>query len=114
MSRKILFLLIIWIFPVFAQVFLPGTEDIPLMDGLKNVEETASFDNPSERLLLVSAETTIPSKKILSFYQQNLQNLGWNRKTDTLFYRGDDSFSIEINSNRGVNQIQFRLKQVNP
>ena len=40
---------------VFAQDFLPATEDIPLMDGFYQVEETATFDSPSEKMTIISA-----------------------------------------------------------
>ena len=97
----------------FAQNFLPGTEDIPLMDGLKDVEETASFDSPTERMVLLSAETTLSAKQIFGFYQQTLTNLGWQQKKEGYFERGTDSFLIEIAPNGKKNQIQFKLSQSN-
>ena len=101
--------LLFWVWPVLAQTFLPGTEDIPLMKDLTNVEETASFDNPSERLVLISAETKIPPKSVFQFYSQSLGNLGWQEIKPHFFKRGNDSFTIEINQN----QVQFRLSQSN-
>ena len=112
MKKWIVLLFVLMTFPVWAQ-FLPGTEDIPLMDGLKNVEETASFDNPSERMVLVSAETRLSSQKISSFYKQTLNNLGWQEVKPNYFKRGNDSFFIEITPSSSINQVQFRLSQSN-
>ena len=107
-------LILFWIFPVLAQVFLPGTEDIPLMNGLQQVEETASFDNPDERMVLISAETNLPPKKIFEFYQESLKNLGWGEQKIGQFKRGNDFFSIEVTPTQKTSQIQFRLSQRNP
>ena len=100
-------------FPVFAQTFLPGTEDIPLMNELQNVEETASFDDPLERMVLISAETKNSPKKVLQFYTETLKNLGWMMKKPGHFERGADTFSIEITPIQNGIQIQFRLSQRN-
>ena len=99
--------------PVWAQTFLPGTEDIPQMEGLQAVEEMASFDNPAERMVLISAQTKLPAKKILQFYKETLTNLGWTEKESGKFERGSDSFSIEIVPANNNSQIQFRLSQRN-
>lgn len=113
MKKGVIFVLF-WIFPALAQSFLPGTEDIPLMDGLVQVEETASFDNPSERMVLISAETTLPRGRVLNFYRQSLKNLGWQTKNGRLFLRGNDTFEIEITPVQKKSSIQFRLTQSNP
>ena len=107
-------LLFCWILPVFAQSFLPGTEDIPLMNGLTQVEETASFDNPAERMVLIGAQTNKTRAEILKFYKQTLINLGWHVQNEGKFERGNDSLFIEITPSGKVNQIQFRLSQRNP
>ena len=108
--KKWIFLFGLWIFPALAQTFLPGTEDIPLMQGIKNVEETASFDSPSERMVLIEAKTDLPQQSVLNFYRKTLKNLGWKEKKPEYFERGKDSFSIEITPS---GQIQFRLSQSN-
>ena len=108
--KKWIFLFIFWIFPVLAQTFLPGTEDIPLMKGIGKVEETASFDSPSERMVLIEAETKLSQKSVFDFYRKTLKNLDWKETKPGYFERGKDSFSIEITP-RG--QIQFRLSQSN-
>jgi len=112
--KKWFFLFLIWIFPVMAQSFLPGTEDVPLMNGLTQVEETASFDTPSERMVLIEAQTSYPAQKILRFYKKNLLNLGWQTTDGRLFQRGSDSLSIEIIPGDKGRIVQFKLSQTNP
>ena len=108
--KKWAILFVFWFFPVLAQTFLPGTEDIPLMKGIKNVEESASFETPSERMVLIEAETNLPQKTVFNFYQKTLKNLDWKETKPGYFERGKDSFSIEITPH---GQIQFRLSQSN-
>ena len=108
--KAFFFLITFWIFSVYADSFLPGTEDIPLMEGLKQVEETASFDSPQERMVLISAKMNSSQKSVFDFYSQTLKNLGWKEEKPHYFIRGNDSFSIEILDH---NQIQFRLSQSN-
>lgn len=107
-------LILMWILPVMAQNFLPKTEDIPLMDGLTQVEETASFDTPAERMVLISAQTKLPPKKVEAFYRQTLVNLGWTQTAPNVFERGSDSFSLKISPKDQKTLIQFRLSQRNP
>ena len=113
MKYVVLFALM-WIFPVMAQNFLPKTEDIPLMDGLEQVEETASFDNPTERMVLISAQTSLSPQKIENFYKKTLKNLGWTQKAPNVFVRGNDSFSLKLSPKGQTTHIQFRLSQRNP
>ena len=112
--KCLIFLIGLWIFPVMAQDFLPKTEDIPLMEGLTHVEETASFDAPAERMVLLTAQTSLAPKKVEKFYEQTLNNLGWIQTAPNTFKRGNDSFSIKISPKGKTTHIQFRLSQQNP
>ncbi|MBR1944767.1 MAG: hypothetical protein IJ846_00525 [Alphaproteobacteria bacterium] len=61
--------------------FMSGFEDLPLMDGLKQAEDTAvSFDTPSGRIIEAYAQSnTISKQKITDFYNKTLPQLGWSR-----------------------------------
>ncbi len=107
-----LFLFILFFHTVLcAQGFLPKTEDIPLMEGLNQIEEVASFDNPGERLVIISAESTVSEQEILSFYQKTLKNLGWKQITSHTFKRDADRFQIDMKAQKNKVQIQFILSQ---
>ena len=106
-------ILLVWILPAGADDFLPGTEDIPLMDGLEQVEEDASFDAPEERMVLVNARTTVPPVRVSLFYRKALKNLGWKEVKRDQYERGSDSFKIQIVPHGRSSHIQFRLSQEN-
>ena len=61
--------------------FMSGFEDLPLMDGLKQAEETAvSFDTPSGRIIEAYAQSNkIKKQEITDFYNKTLPQLGWKR-----------------------------------
>ena len=61
--------------------FMSGFEALPLMDGLKQAEDTAvSFDTPSGRIIEAYAQSnTISKQKITDFYNKTLPQLGWSR-----------------------------------
>lgn len=99
--------------PLLAQGFLPATDDIPLMQGLYSVEETASFDNPSEKMVLITAQTDKTVKEVESFYRQSLINLGWSVLDGNNYFRGLDILKMEFSSNSVPVTVQFTLIQKN-
>ena len=113
MMRTLCFLLLFWAFAVKAQDFLPATEDIPLMSGLYQVEETATFDSPSEKMTLISALSNEKSEKIQKFYHQVLTNLGWRSVRNNHFTRGHDTLTLELTPMDKKISIQFTLVQKN-
>lgn len=96
-----------------AQSFLPATDDIPLMKGLYSVEETATFDSPSEKMVLISAQTKKTPQQVKDFYRQTLTNLGWTVSGDNHYVRGLDTLSMELTQKSDVLTIQFTLVQKN-
>ena len=60
---------------------MSGFEDLPLMDGLKQAEDTAvSFDAPSGRIIEAYAQSNeIGRSKIKDFYNKTLPQLGWKK-----------------------------------
>ena len=97
---------------VFAQDFLPATDDIPLMDGLYQVEETATFDSPSEKMTIISTISKKNASEITRYYRQVLVNLGWTAQNNNHYVRGADTLVIEITAGK-ENSIQFTLVQKN-
>ena len=104
--------ILLWESVVYAQGFLPATEDIPLMEGLYQVEETATFDSPSEKMTIISALTRKKPTEITRFYRQVLVNLGWVEQKNNYYTRGSDTLTLEITPGK-ENTIQFTLVQKN-
>ncbi len=98
---------------VMAQSFLPATDDIPLMKGLYSVEETATFDSPSEKMVLISAQTDKTQNQVKDFYRQTLMNLGWSQSHDNYYIRGNDTLTMELSQVGRITTIQFTLVQKN-
>lgn len=113
--KKIAFILALFLFSfqLKAQEFLPFTEDIPQMEGLMDVEEVANFDNPTEKLLILNAKTTLSEKEVLKFYNATLNNLGWNQQGKNTFKRGKDTLQIECHTEGKNLSVQFTLTQKN-
>lgn len=97
-------------------VFVPGFEDIPLMQGLTEAgESVASFDSPSGRFIQVYmvADKTLKKTKILSFYKEALIPLGWEKtKTPYCFKREDEVLCLDISGEVGNLIVKFELNSV--
>ena len=98
------FTLLLTAAPVNASRFIEGLEDVPLMDGLKQLpNDTLSFGIEEGRLVevyLSGAKTGF--KAIAKFYQDTLPQLGWTyqgQRGDTLiFYREGEALDISKES----------------
>jgi len=106
---KIFFLLICFTFlalcPVFADDFLTGTEDVPLMQGLTLLpEETFDFDAEDGRLYFSKAVSSIDSGKVLDFYRSTLPQLGWQEKQSGIFTREGDELRISTTQEQSQNE----------
>ena len=66
---------------VMAQTdFIPGTDDLPMMDKMVVDEnESMSFDTPDGQILTLMVVTPSSRQEILHFYDTNLGALGWNK-----------------------------------
>ena len=88
---------ILLVFNSFAMDFVSGFEDIPLMEGLKQIEsDDIAFGNEETRYL--EAQLVAVRKKnfqnIKDFYIKTLPQLGWTLKESSAsflrFYRETD------------------------
>ena len=92
-----IFLFFVGIKPVFADDFLTGTEDVPLMSDLELLsDETFDFDTEDGRLYFSKAIASVDSKKILDFYRQTLPQLGWIENEQGNFVREGDVLRISV------------------
>lgn len=105
------FRLVLFIFlfqSVFVQAaFLPATEDIPLMDGIILTESSDfSFDTPAGQILTFEGKTEKDSSEIRSFYDETLVSLGWKKKEQDLYMRGNDTLQISFSQK---NKLRFDI-----
>ncbi len=88
--------------------FLPGTDDIPLMDGIELTESSDfSFDTPAGQILTLSGETAQSPEDVRSFYGKTLTALGWVRKGKDAYTRDGDSIQLTIRRIGGKTHVLF-------
>jgi len=76
--------------PALAQQFVPGTEDLPLMNDLATVAGTdIVFDKPEGRIVESTARGKVSKEGVRSFYAATLPQLGWKEAA------GPDSWTRE-------------------
>ncbi len=111
--KKIFLILFTLFFATFARAeyyqFIPGFEDVPLMDGLAQIEDgVTSFDSPEGSFTEVNmhAEPRIKSEHVFAYYGEVLPALGWQKSKDNCFAREGESLCIFFES--GI--VRFELK----
>jgi len=98
----------------FADDFITGFEDIPLMEGLQEQEDgVTGFDSPDGRFIQVvlkADENTEPSA-IKNFYDENLSALGWTAEKGNCYGRDDEQLCLKIWDSQPVFAV-FELRSV--
>jgi hypothetical protein len=96
--------------PAFAQSFVPGFEDVPLMPGLRVVSNSGHFfESPAGRLIEISASGAVARPDVNRFYQETMPALGWQRSDDGSFERTNEVLLIESRGHSGNVTVTFRL-----
>ncbi len=99
MYRVVLILLVgVWIAAgVRAQDFVPGFEDVPILEGLTVVPDAGHvFDSPAGRLVESHASGQVTADEVRVFYRETLAALGWHAIRDDTYARNDEILTIEI------------------
>ena len=94
-----------------GEAFIPGTEDVPLMEGLTVVsgDEDVSFDTPAGQILIVEAAADkVSSDSVLSFYRRTLPALGWRQTDAHSFEREAETLNIVVQKQTPA-EVQFEL-----
>ncbi len=80
------------------QIFFSTLQDIPLMQGLKEIEEHAtSFDKPNGRIIQAFALTNnLSADDITTYYNATLPQFGWGKSKHGHFYRNGENLEISF------------------
>jgi hypothetical protein len=100
-------------------VFVPGTEDVPLMPGLAS-DDGASliFDKPQGRIVEAAARGAVTRRAVMAFYEESLPQLGWRRTApgsakasagSKSFERDGERLSLDFDGRDGNLQVAFTL-----
>ena len=95
---------------VFAQSFVPGFEDVPLMPGLRVVRDSGHFfESPAGRLIEIRASGAVTNPAVDRFYWETMPALGWRRREDGSFERTNEVLLIDTRGTNGNLTVTFRL-----
>jgi len=96
--------------PVRADAFVAGTEDVPLMQGLVQVESGALvFDKPEGRIIEAQARGKLARGAVRDFYRTTLPQLGWQALGDNAWRRETELLRLEISGRDGAVIVGFTL-----
>ena len=107
MKKIILFLWLLLITIGVKADFLPGTDDIPLMDGIALSDTTDfAFDTPAGQILMFDGRTERTPAQIRAFYDKTLTALGWSLVKRDFYGRGTDELRLSF---PGKGQVRFDI-----
>ena len=104
-------LLLLGAMPAWAQQFVPGTEDLPLMKELALVKGTdLVFDKPEGRIVEATMRGKATRKSVESFYAATLPQLGWKPATSAdTWTREAETLHIDYSGRDGDLWVTFTL-----
>ena len=77
--------------------FISGIEDLPLMPGLAEIDETAMvFDTPGGRIIEALTSGPVSRDQVVRFYAATLPQLGWSADGETLFRRESETLELHF------------------
>lgn len=100
-----------------ADRFLPGTEDVPLYQGLTvqaNGDEDVVFDTPAGEIVVVESTGDVRKQSdIRRFYEVTLPALGWEKTGDLTFVRDDQQLEMTIMPKGKTVLVRFEITPKN-
>jgi hypothetical protein len=93
-----------------APAFVAGTEDVPLMPGLRNQESTlVVFDKPQGRIVEIEARGKVTRAAAEKFYAASLPPLGWVADGTLRWRRDGEGLRLDIKGHDGDLRVGFSL-----
>ena len=93
-----------------GDAYVEGIPDLPLMPGLTAVPESGLvFDKPAGRIVQAFAEGSMTMQSVMTFYDETLPQLGWQRAGVGDYLREGERLKLDLSQTaRGVT-VQFQL-----
>ena len=96
--------------PLQAEEFVAGTEDVPLMPGLRPLPNSdVVFDKPEGRIVEARAEGQTTRDKVEAFYAASLPPLGWKPAGRDVWQRDAERLRLDFAAARGKLGVGFTL-----
>ncbi|MGF1464390.1 MAG: hypothetical protein ACFB2Z_14750 [Maricaulaceae bacterium] len=96
-----------------AETFSDTVEDLPLMTGLSESDQTVVFETPQGRIAEVVAHGAVERAEIAVFYAQTLPQLGWRllSKAPLAFERSGERLAVRIepSAQDGQSWVRFHF-----
>jgi hypothetical protein len=93
-----------------AALYVPGTEDVPLMPGLAPADDSLLvFDQPQGRIVEASASGPVRRRDVIAFYRASLPELGWAVHGRHAFERAGERLSLDFDGRDGQLTVAFTL-----
>ena len=90
--------------------FVEGIDDLPLHEKMQVIKESlVLFDTYKGKLVEVKISGETDISIIRDFYSDILPNLGWMKKSNNKYIRGNDILSIEYSNNNIGSTVKFEL-----
>lgn len=101
---------VIWATAAYAQDFLEGLEDVPLMPGLAVIADAGMvFDTPGGRIVESYAAGALDRGLVVGFYAETLPALGWTAQSEVRYAREGELLVLDLFGVDGDLLIRFTL-----
>lgn len=108
--RLLVPLILLTALPAFADEFVDGTEDVPLMPGLASMPNAdVVFDKPEGRIVEAKAIGTTTRAKVEAFYAASLPPLGWKAAGTDRWLRDAEQLRLDFAEASGKLTVGFTL-----
>jgi hypothetical protein len=96
--------------PLSAEEFVAGTEDVPLMPGLRPVPNSdVVFDKPEGRIVEARVEGALTREKVEAFYAASLPPLGWKPAGRDVWQRDTERLRLDFAGSGSRLAVGFTL-----
>ncbi len=97
------------------EVFMPGTQDIPLMDGLKiDITDDMNFDTPEGQVIVFDAVNRRKTgQEIRQYYRATLPEMGWKETQTDHYEREGDSITLTVIEAGRPGTVRFEITATN-
>lgn len=93
-----------------GNAFVPGTRDVPLMEGMTPLAgEALVFDKPAGRIVQAEASGTASPDTVRRFYAETLPQLGWRAAGVQAWLRESERLDLGIEQRGGRTFVRFTL-----
>jgi len=93
-----------------GDAYVEGIPDLPLMPGLTALPESGLvFDKPAGRIVQAFAEGSMTMQSVMTFYDEALPQLGWQRAGAGDYLREGERLKLDLSQTAHGVTVQFQL-----